>query len=818
MMEIKSLLVKISADVSELAKALKDSKSKLQEVGRSFQTIGAGLSAAVTLPLVGIGTAAIKAAMEAQESENLFEVSMGEMAGAARAWSEDLRKQLGLNAYEVRKNVGTFYNMFDAMGLGSKSAYELSTGLTKLAYDMASFYNLNPEEAFQKLRAGITGEVEPLKRLGIVVDEASVKTYAYAHGIAQMGSELTQQQKTMARYGLILEQTKNAQGDLDRTIDSPTNKLRVLGSQLKQTAIDLGMSLMPAFQALLSVAQKGVKIISEVIQAFNSLPKPIQTIIVVMTGLAAAAGPVMMITGQFLKMLPALITGFKLLIGAINPLTIAIGAAAAAGFTLYNILSQLKEQEEYNRQADERLRETQEKLKAKLWEAAQQAGMTGEQFQALTDKYDGNVAAMARAIYKGQEGKELQQALTEVGKKHAESIDKQREAQEKERLEKEKALAASLQTKEQIEKIISLRKQLADEIKKATLGELEYSRYSLRAQYEERVAQINQEVNDEKTRTELLLAARQSYHAQLAALEKAAREKELNEKIEFAKKIKEEEQALTLARIQAEKDYQAKKQEISNAIVMMSLNEKDQKLFALEQERQAKIAAILEEQTYNQTQKEMLLALWNEYYEKKREQILGEDDAWNQYVELVRDSIENTLTSSVNNFLDAFAAWGEQGGSILSAFGNAFKSMAKTAIRALQDMVVATLQSAIKTIAAKKAEAIASAIASVFKSMPWPIAIALVGGAIAAVSKLFSAIKLAEGGIVTKPTLAVVGEAGPEAVIPLNRYPAFAMAGAGGPNINLSVNIYGDINDAGGVDEISERMAIKLQSMLRGMR
>ncbi|MCX7973737.1 MAG: phage tail tape measure protein, partial [Candidatus Aminicenantes bacterium] len=194
-MEIKSLLVKISADVSELAKALNDSKSKLAETGKAFKTVGTALTAAVTVPLVGIGTAAIKAAMDATESENLFEVAMGEMAGAARAWSEDLRKQLGLNAYEVRKNVATFYSMFDAMGLGSKSSYELSTGLTKLAYDMASFYNLNPEEAFQKLRAGITGEIEPLKRLGIVVDEASVKTYAYTHGIAQMGSELTEQQK-----------------------------------------------------------------------------------------------------------------------------------------------------------------------------------------------------------------------------------------------------------------------------------------------------------------------------------------------------------------------------------------------------------------------------------------------------------------------------------------------------------------------------------------------------------------------------------------------------------------------------------------------
>lgn len=123
-MEIKTLLVKISADVSELEKALHDSTSKIRQVGQSFKSVGMTLSAAITLPLAGIGTAAIKAAMDAEESENLFEVSMGNMAGAARAWSEELRKQLGLNAYEVRQNVGTFYNMFNAMGLGSQNAYE----------------------------------------------------------------------------------------------------------------------------------------------------------------------------------------------------------------------------------------------------------------------------------------------------------------------------------------------------------------------------------------------------------------------------------------------------------------------------------------------------------------------------------------------------------------------------------------------------------------------------------------------------------------------------------------------------------------------
>ncbi len=112
---------------------------------------------------------ALDMAMDAVESENLFEESMGGMADSAREWSKQLRKDLGLNEYEVRKNVATFNVMFDSMGISEDAAYDMATGMSQLAYDMASFYNLPTEEAFQKLQAGITGEAEPLKRLGILV-------------------------------------------------------------------------------------------------------------------------------------------------------------------------------------------------------------------------------------------------------------------------------------------------------------------------------------------------------------------------------------------------------------------------------------------------------------------------------------------------------------------------------------------------------------------------------------------------------------------------------------------------------------------------
>jgi hypothetical protein len=143
--------------------------------------------------------------------------------------------------------------MFMSMGLGTQAAYDMSTSLVQLAEDMASFYNVDPEEMFTKLRAGITGETEPLKRLGIMVDEQTVKQYALSEGISTTGKELTQTEKLMARYAAIMAQTSNAQGDLARTIDSPVNQIRLLNNQLDMAKIALGQAFMPIQAVVLPI-------------------------------------------------------------------------------------------------------------------------------------------------------------------------------------------------------------------------------------------------------------------------------------------------------------------------------------------------------------------------------------------------------------------------------------------------------------------------------------------------------------------------------------------------------------------------------------
>jgi hypothetical protein len=131
---------------------------------------------------------------------------------------------------------------------------------------MASFYNLNPKEAFEKLRSGISGEVEPLRQLGILLDEETVKQVAYTTGVARMGQELTQQQKVHARYAAILQQTSLAQGDMARTLDSPANQLRILRDEVKQIGIEFGMVLLPTIKEFLQSGR-------EVAGWFNKLPE-----------------------------------------------------------------------------------------------------------------------------------------------------------------------------------------------------------------------------------------------------------------------------------------------------------------------------------------------------------------------------------------------------------------------------------------------------------------------------------------------------------------------------------------------------------------
>lgn len=277
---LQGQLDQVKNQMTGFSKSTTTASRSLAGLGRVVKTV---LFAYAGRALINVGKDALSMANEVVESENLFTESMKGMSQAARDWSDGLQKDLGLNAYTLRKNVGTFNVMFKSMGMGEQKAYDMATGMTQLAEDMASFYNLPSDEAFAKLRAGITGETEPLKRLGIMVDENTIKQYAMAAGISNTGKEMSQQEKLMARYEAIMAQTATAQGDIARTIDSPANQIRILNNQLDMLKISLGQAFQPIQSAVLPLLNSLATALLPVTQAVGYFIR-------MMTGFSAATG------------------------------------------------------------------------------------------------------------------------------------------------------------------------------------------------------------------------------------------------------------------------------------------------------------------------------------------------------------------------------------------------------------------------------------------------------------------------------------------------------------------------------------------------
>ena len=278
-MTVDELQVLITANTNELRKEIgktnknlsslqKGAKKGVDGVSKAFKTLKTGIVA------LGIGKVikdSIQSGMDAIESDSLFTTVMGENADAVKSWSNEIADALGLSAVNMQKNIGVIYNMTSSMGVAEENALKMSKGVSVLAEDMASFYNLDSAEAFNKLRAGLTGETEPLKALGILVDENTVKQVAYSEGIAENGAELTQQQQVLARDVAILKQTGNAQGDLARTLTSPSNQLRSLKQNVQNLGIAFSNFLMPIVQAVLPYLNAFTKVVTQALNGLASM-------------------------------------------------------------------------------------------------------------------------------------------------------------------------------------------------------------------------------------------------------------------------------------------------------------------------------------------------------------------------------------------------------------------------------------------------------------------------------------------------------------------------------------------------------------------
>lgn len=274
----RTLKVSILADVADLLKGLNTGEKELSSFGDKMADFGkkaaVALAAAATAAAafaVKFGKDAINAASDLNETISKTNVLFGDASEAIIEFAQTSASSLGQSTQQALDAAATFATFGKSAGLAGQDLVDFSKDFVVLASDLASFNNTSPEEAIQAIGAALRGEAEPLRRYGVLLDDASMRQKALELGIVSTTKNaLTPQQKVLAAQALIFEQTGAAQGDFARTSDGLANSQRILEAQLANVTTQVGTALLPIMNEFMSfVGSKAIPFIQELASKFN---------------------------------------------------------------------------------------------------------------------------------------------------------------------------------------------------------------------------------------------------------------------------------------------------------------------------------------------------------------------------------------------------------------------------------------------------------------------------------------------------------------------------------------------------------------------
>lgn len=249
---------KASTSLSSLASQLENIKKRAAQLV-SLKAIATYLANAVTK------------FNDFYEATDLFNNAMGELSSQATELINKMESLLGIDPTEAMTNIATIQSLATSFGLASDKAYILSKNLTQLAYDESSYWNKDTATTFTAIASAISGELEPIRRLGVDLSQARLQQELLSLGFNKQVSSLSQADKAVLRYIAIMKQTANVQGNLAQTISSPANMVRILKSEISQLAKAVGQLLYPAFKAILPVLIAAVDLIKEFVVSLASV-------------------------------------------------------------------------------------------------------------------------------------------------------------------------------------------------------------------------------------------------------------------------------------------------------------------------------------------------------------------------------------------------------------------------------------------------------------------------------------------------------------------------------------------------------------------
>ena len=289
-MATRNLLVRAGFDASGMSRGTRQANNALRQFGQnanrqmsslsntissSMGKIGKLLAGAFAIgAIVNFGKECVELGSDLSEVQNVVDVTFGSMAEDVNQFAKAAITQLGLSETSAKQYTSTMGAMLKSMGLTTSQALTMSKTITSLSADMASFYNLSSDDAFEKIRSGISGETEPLKQLGINMSVANMEAYAMAQGISKAYSKMTQQEQTLLRYNYLLSVTADAQGDFARTSDSWANQTRILAEQFNALKAEIGQGLIAALTPVvraLNVVINKLRVAAGYFRAFMEL-------------------------------------------------------------------------------------------------------------------------------------------------------------------------------------------------------------------------------------------------------------------------------------------------------------------------------------------------------------------------------------------------------------------------------------------------------------------------------------------------------------------------------------------------------------------
>lgn len=246
-----SKLEKTSDKAAFGLRAMDQAATRLAVGFAKIATVGVAVGAVV-------GKQLVDAASSLAESQSKVNVVFGDSAKAVTDFANTAAEKMGMSKQAALEAAGTFGNLIQAFGLGQGQAKEMSTTLVQLASDLASFNNTSTEDAIQALRSGLSGETEPLKKYGVALNDVRLKQVAMNMGLYDGKGALDITAKTQAAYALILQDTALAQGDYARTADGVANRQRTLQAAFQDVKAEIGTALIPVYQSLLAFLQERV--------------------------------------------------------------------------------------------------------------------------------------------------------------------------------------------------------------------------------------------------------------------------------------------------------------------------------------------------------------------------------------------------------------------------------------------------------------------------------------------------------------------------------------------------------------------------------